>query len=323
MRYAHATPSFWINESNAKLIAAPPKPLPANMKPLASPRLVLKYCDGTVEMTWLVFEVSCRMLCVECITRSMHANMVEVESGLPQNKDYSALHVSTCFRIFYDQLAKKKKKQRREVGRCYFFVFFSHLTPIPINTPEVKNSAPTFLTVKLLRISLPPMQAAPSIAAARTPVFRTTKELEIARAEINAACNDPTKESTAGSAKPSATRAVCITPQAYVVPRDHHSRMKPLATITQPYPPSGAVESASREASRTWSVTVNVLDGWVSLRLELRKLHAGLGAELVASSIAVVVEVIVSYAADKKKTMMIASLRPWNILDTIRNKLSS
>lgn len=102
MRYAHATPSFWINESNAKLIAAPPKPLPANMKPLASPRLVLKYCDGTVEMTWLVFEVSCRMLCVECITRSMHVNMVEVESGLPQNKDYSALHVSNHLRNFYD-----------------------------------------------------------------------------------------------------------------------------------------------------------------------------------------------------------------------------
>lgn len=194
------------------------------------------------------------------------------------------------------------EKEKGKKGRSSLFpCVFTHLTPIPINTPEVKNSAPTFLTVKLLRISLPPMQAAPIIAAARTPVFRTTKELEIARAEINAACNDPTKESTAGSAKPSATRAVCITPQAYVVPRDHQSRMKPLAIITQPYPPSGAVESASREASRTWSVTVNVLDSWVSLRLALRKLHAGLGAELVASSIAVVVEVIVSYATDKKK----------------------
>lgn len=86
MRYAHATPSFWINESNAKLIAAPPKPLPANMKPLASPRLVLKYCDGTVEMTWLVFEVSCKMLCVECITQSMHVTMVEVESSYRKTK---------------------------------------------------------------------------------------------------------------------------------------------------------------------------------------------------------------------------------------------
>jgi hypothetical protein len=234
--------------------------------------------------------------------------MVEVESGLLQNKDYSALPVSNRTLSSTINIGEKEEEKGRKACRRNFFVIFSHLTPIPINTPEVKNSAPTFLTVKLLRISLPPMQAAPSIAAARTPVFRTTKELEIARAEINAACNDPTKESTAGSAKPSATRAVCITPQAYVVPRDHQSKMKPLATITQPYPPSGAVESASREASRTWSVTVNVLDGWVSLRLELRKLHAGLGAELVASSIAVVVEVIVSYATDKKKITVIASL---------------
>lgn len=56
MRYAHAVPSFWIKESKAKLIAAPPKPLPANMNPLARPRLALKYCDGTVEMTWFVFK---------------------------------------------------------------------------------------------------------------------------------------------------------------------------------------------------------------------------------------------------------------------------
>lgn len=58
MRYAHAMPSFWIKESNAKLTAAPPNPLPANMNPLARPRLVLKYCDGTVEMTCIAFKVS-------------------------------------------------------------------------------------------------------------------------------------------------------------------------------------------------------------------------------------------------------------------------
>lgn len=81
MRYAHATPNFWIKESNAKLMAAPPKPLPANMKPLARPRLALKYCDGTVEMTWLVFKVSCMILCVQCITQGMHVSAMR-EFGL-------------------------------------------------------------------------------------------------------------------------------------------------------------------------------------------------------------------------------------------------
>jgi hypothetical protein len=33
-------------------LAAPPKPLPANMTPLAKPRCLLKYCDGTVATTY-------------------------------------------------------------------------------------------------------------------------------------------------------------------------------------------------------------------------------------------------------------------------------
>lgn len=78
MRYAHAIPSFSINESSAKLIAAPPKPLPANMKPLAKPRFELKYWDGTVEMTWLVFKVSYMMPSAHCMlcAQSMHASVV-------------------------------------------------------------------------------------------------------------------------------------------------------------------------------------------------------------------------------------------------------
>lgn len=50
-RYAMANPTLRMRASRAKLIAAPPKPLPAKIIPFASPRLVLKYCAGTVATT--------------------------------------------------------------------------------------------------------------------------------------------------------------------------------------------------------------------------------------------------------------------------------
>lgn len=52
MRYAQAVPSFWMRASRMKLLAAPPKPPPANSKPLARPRFLLKYWAGTAAETW-------------------------------------------------------------------------------------------------------------------------------------------------------------------------------------------------------------------------------------------------------------------------------
>lgn len=37
-----------------KLLAAPPKPLPANMMPFARPLFLLKYCDGTAATTYVL-----------------------------------------------------------------------------------------------------------------------------------------------------------------------------------------------------------------------------------------------------------------------------
>lgn len=44
IRYIHAMPRCWMSASSIKLLAAPPNPLPANMRPVARPRLLLKYC---------------------------------------------------------------------------------------------------------------------------------------------------------------------------------------------------------------------------------------------------------------------------------------
>lgn len=109
-----------------------------------------------------------------------------------------------------------------------------YLMPNPIIKPLVAKSAPTFLTAKLLRISLSPIKAIPSKPTLRGPKRRMTRELMMAIAEIRAAANDPTKESTAGVARPSSTRALWMTPQEYDVPMIHHAMTKQPVTTTQP-----------------------------------------------------------------------------------------
>lgn len=51
-RNAQAGLSLLMTASRPKLMAAPPKPPPAKMRPLASPRLALNHCAVTVEMTY-------------------------------------------------------------------------------------------------------------------------------------------------------------------------------------------------------------------------------------------------------------------------------
>lgn len=110
----------------------------------------------------------------------------------------------------------------------------TYLIPMPFKAPEQKNKPPTFPTVKLLKISLAAIIVALAMAVHLTPSDHIILELTSANAETRAACNEPIKDKTAGLAKPSSTRADCITPQAYVVPRDHHSKMAPLVMTTHP-----------------------------------------------------------------------------------------
>jgi hypothetical protein len=49
IRNAHGMPRLLIRASSMKLMAVPPRPPPAYTMPLATPRLVLKYCAGVIE----------------------------------------------------------------------------------------------------------------------------------------------------------------------------------------------------------------------------------------------------------------------------------
>lgn len=129
----------------------------------------------------------------------------------------------------------------------------THLAPEPINTPAVQNNPPTLPTANPLNTILPPKSTTPQIAVFRGPNFLISLAFTIANADVNEAESDPTKDNTAGPDNPSSTRAACITPQAYVVPTAQKRIMQPEQTIAQPYPPSGAWASASREARRTSS----------------------------------------------------------------------
>jgi hypothetical protein len=100
--------------------------------------------------------------------------------------------------------------------------------------PAVKKNAPRLWTVKLLRSSLLPIHATPTIAMFLAPQALTILELIIAIAEIIDALIPPMNDSTAGVDKPCSTRTVWTTPQAYVVPTAHHDRTAHDATMIQP-----------------------------------------------------------------------------------------
>lgn len=123
----------------------------------------------------------------------------------------------------------------------------AHLMPYPIITPAVKKKAPRLWTVNELKIWLPPMHDTPMSPILLTPISLTSFEFMMARAEIIDALSPPMNDSTAGEDKPTSTSAVCVTPHAYVQPTDHQVNVAQEATMTQPYPPSGTVDSTTRE----------------------------------------------------------------------------
>jgi hypothetical protein len=81
------------------------------------------------------------------------------------------------------------------------------LHPIPINTPAVKNSAPTFLVEKPLNTSPTPKNPTPSSAVLLPPILLISLAFTNAKNEIQAAVRLPTNDKLAGLERFSSTRA--------------------------------------------------------------------------------------------------------------------
>jgi len=141
------------------------------------------------------------------------------------------------------------------------------LVPAPVITPVVMNKRPIFLVENPLKISPTPNKKIPVTAVHLAPRLRIILAFSTPKKEIHAVVKDPTNDSVEGEEKPLCTSAACRTPQLYEVPTNlvyncykesnhsklirrlenianHHVRTAQDRTITQPYPPSGASESA-------------------------------------------------------------------------------
>jgi hypothetical protein len=81
------------------------------------------------------------------------------------------------------------------------------LHPIPINTPAVKNSPPTFLVEKPLNTSPNPKNPTPSRAVLLPPILLISLAFTNAKNEIQAAVRLPTNDKLAGLERFSSTRA--------------------------------------------------------------------------------------------------------------------
>jgi len=93
--------------------------------------------------------------------------------------------------------------------------------------PLVTNNPATLVVVKLAMISETPLMVNPAMRTFLAPYLLMRLEFGMAKIERQALASEPTKARVEGGARPSRTRAACITPKEYVDPA--WKKLKPIS----------------------------------------------------------------------------------------------